>query len=179
MMNKPCGYVCSAVSDRHKTVYSLLPEELQVLVQSPVRGKRLHSVGRLDCDTSGLLLLTDDGHFSHELTCPQNKISKTYIAKLKQIVLPEHQVEYINEFKKGIILPAEKKSPVQKALPAGIEFLSESECKVIVTEGKFHQIRRMFKAMQNEVSELKRVSFGKYVLPSDLSEGSYINIKNI
>ena len=68
MMNKPAGYVCSAVSDSHHTVYELLPPDLQELVTKPTRGHRLHTVGRLDCDTSGLLLLTNDGFFSHSLT---------------------------------------------------------------------------------------------------------------
>ena len=70
IMNKPAGYVCSAVSDSHKTVYELLPQEMRELVSKPKRGHRLHTVGRLDCDTSGLLFLTTDGHFSHRLTSP-------------------------------------------------------------------------------------------------------------
>ena len=79
VMNKPAGYVCSAVSDSHKTVYEILPQEMRELVSKPKRGHRLHTVGRLDCDTSGLLFLTTDGHFSHRLTSPENKIEKTYI----------------------------------------------------------------------------------------------------
>ncbi|MBR5647061.1 MAG: pseudouridine synthase [Treponema sp.] len=179
MMNKPCGYVCSAVSDRHKTVYSLLEPELQQLVQSPVRGKRLHTVGRLDCETSGLLLFTTDGNFSHSLTAPENKIEKKYIVKLHQKVISLHQKYYEDEFKKGIVLPAEKKWPVQKALPAEIHFSDESECIVTVTEGKFHLVRRMFKALGNEVTGLQRISFGKYILPLELAEGKYISLKNL
>ena len=71
VMNKPAGFVCSAVSDSHKTVYDLLSPELKELVSGAPRGSRLHTVGRLDCDTSGLLLLTNDGKFSHEITAGQ------------------------------------------------------------------------------------------------------------
>ena len=77
-MNKPCGFVCSAASDSHKTVYELLTPELQKMVSEAPRGCRLHTVGRLDCDTSGLLLITNDGNFSHKITtnmvieCPQS-----------------------------------------------------------------------------------------------------------
>ena len=83
MMNKPCGYVCSAVSDSHKTIYELLPQELQTLVQNAKRGHRLHTVGRLDCNTSGLILITNDGSFSNTLTRPQNNITKTYEVTLE------------------------------------------------------------------------------------------------
>ena len=176
MMNKPCGYVCSSVSDRHKPVYTLLSNDLQELVKNAPRGRRLHTVGRLDCDTSGLLLFTNDGLFSHNLTSPQNEISKTYIAELKDKVCQEFQLKYINEFEKGIVLPPEKKAPLQNAMPAKIEFLSPYECKVTVTEGKFHLIKRMFMAFENEVVSLKRISFGSYTLPEDLHEGSYIEI---
>ncbi len=176
IMNKPCGYVCSSVSDRHKPVYSLLSKELQDLVRNAPRGRRLHTIGRLDCETSGLLLFTNDGLFSHKMASPQNKIEKTYIALLKNEVSPQLQSEYINEFEKGIMLPPEKKAPLQNALPAKIEFLSPNECKVTVTEGKFHLIRRMFMALQNEVVSLKRISFGCYTLPEDLPEGSYTEI---
>ena len=173
IMNKPCGYVCSSVSDRHKPVYTLLSNELQTFVRNAPRGRRLHSIGRLDCETSGLLLFTNDGKFSHNLTSPQNEIPKTYIAGLKDEVSRQFQLKYINEFEKGITLPPEKKSPTQKALPAKIEFLASNKCKVTVTEGKFHLIRRMFMALENEVVSLKRISFGCYTLPPDLPEGEY------
>ena len=176
IMNKPCGYVCSSVSDRHKPVHSLLSKELQDLVRNAPRGRRLHTIGRLDCETSGLLLFTNDGLFSHKMASPQNKIEKTYIALLKSEVSPQLQSEYKNEFEKGIMLPPEKKAPVQNAMPAKIEFLAPDKCKVTVTEGKFHLIRRMFMALENEVVSLKRISFGCYTLPEDLPEGSYTEI---
>lgn len=172
-MNKPSGYVCSAVSDSHKTVYDLLTPELRLLMKAK-RGEKLHTIGRLDCDTSGLLLFTNDGLFSHELTLSENNFQKTYIAKLKNPVKEFEQKKYCDLFTSGIILPPEKKAPEQKALPAQIEFISFDECRVTVCEGRFHQIKRMFIAVNNEVIELKRIQFGKLVLPETLLPGQYL-----
>ena len=179
-MNKPRGYVCSAVSDSHKTVYELLSEDLQKMVQGEKRGNRLHSVGRLDCDTSGLLLLTNDGYFSDYMTRSANQIEKVYEVELRDYVSTEMQIKYENELKKGISLPPEKKSLEQKALPANVKFIFENDnlcskkCLITVHEGLFHLVRRMFLALGNKVESLKRISMGKYNLPSDLMEGSYL-----
>lgn len=172
LMNKPTGYVCSHVSDSHKTVYDLLSLELQQLLHAK-RGERLHTVGRLDCETSGLLLFTNDGDFSHRLTDPENHIPKTYIATLKNPVQKNEQNEYLKCFSKPHLLPAEKKSPDQTAEAAKIEFLSNTECKVSITQGKFHQVRRMFLPLGNEVIKLHRIAFGEYSLPKTLCPGEY------
>lgn len=171
-MNKPCGYVCTAKSDSHNTVFDLLPPEIKTL-QDAKRGHRLHTVGRLDCDTSGLLLITTDGFFSHNLTSPENHVEKKYHVVLEQTVDLEHQFIYKKQFLDGVILPAEKKADEQKSLPAEIEFISDKECFVYVKEGKFHQVRRMFTAVGNKVIALKRLSMGDYSLPDDLFEGQY------
>ena len=155
MMNKPAGYVCSAVSDSHHTVYELLPPDLQELVTKPKRGHRLHTVGRLDCDTSGLLLLTNDGFFSHSLTAPEEKIEKTYIALLEK--------------------------PEEKSGPAILRPLNKEMTlwEVKITEGKFHQVRRIFQALNNKVLELRRTAIGKWKLDDSLKEASYIFINKI
>lgn len=193
-MNKPKGYVCSAVSDSHKTVYQLLPAELQDLVQNAKRGERLHTVGRLDCETSGLLLITNDGDFSHKLTDPQNKIEKTYLVTLAHPVTKDDAARYVKEVAAGVILPPEKKAPEEKSAPGKLEFttgtglpvttgtvLDENcvNCKITVTEGKFHEVRRIFRALGNEVINLKRIKLGNYELPLELKEGSYIIINKI
>ena len=175
LMNKPTGYVCSHVSDSHKTVYDLLTPELQQLLYAK-RGERLHTVGRLDCETSGLLLFTNDGNFSHRLTVPENHIPKTYIAWLKNPVQENAQKEYREYFSAPHILPAEKKSPEQMAEPAKIDFISDTECKVTITQGKFHQIRRMFLPLGNEVIKLHRISLGEYSLPETLCPGEFLDI---
>ena len=172
-MNKPCGYVCSAVSDSHKTVYELLPPEFQTLVKNAKRGERLHTVGRLDCNTSGLLLLTNDGDFSNRLTRPENHITKTYEATLQTPVEPASQTRYIQQAKQGVMLPAEKKAPEQKSGGAQLEFLSPTLCRITITQGKFHQERRLFQALGNHVTALERLAIGSLVLPPDLPQGKY------
>ena len=171
MMNKPAGYVCSAVSDSHHTVYELLSPELQNLVQNAKRGNRLHTVGRLDCDTSGLLLFTTDGNFSHKLTAPESNITKTYIVELSQ---PGTQ-DYTTRAASGLLLPSEKKAPEQLAAPAELQPLNKALTlwRVTVTEGKFHEVRRIFRALGNEVINLKRISIGSYQLPETLASGQW------
>lgn len=171
-MNKPAGYVCAAASDSHKTVYELLTPELQALVSGAPRGCRLHTVGRLDCDTSGLLLITNDGKFSNRITA-NSDISKTYRALLKNPVAPENQEAYISRAVAGLILPPEKKCGEQKALPAVLFFESQTSCQLTVSEGKFHEVRRIFRALGNEVAELERVAIGKLKLPADLTPGQW------
>ena len=171
IMNKPCGYVCSAVSDSHKTVYDLLPSEIRALVQGAKRGQRLHTIGRLDCDTSGLLLLTTDGHFSHHITA--SGLSKTYRATLAKPVSKEEQTAYINKAAQGLTLPPEKKWGEQQAAPAVLNFLSQSIIEITVYEGKFHEVRRIFRALGNEVKKLERIAIGNLHLPEDLAPGHW------
>ena len=197
MMNKPAGYVCSAASDSHKTVYELLPPELQYLVKNAKRGHRLHTIGRLDADTTGLLLFTTDGMFSHKIAtgtpepapavpvpalavpepvegpCKNLLITKTYLAILKNPVNNELQKEYISKAAAGLILPPEKKAPEQKAAPAELSFINERTCQIKVCEGKFHEVRRIFRALGNEVLELKRIVIGSLILPDSLKPGEY------
>ena len=183
VMNKPKGYVCSAASDSHKTVYELLSPELQDLVKNAKRGHRLHTIGRLDADTTGLLLLTTDGMFSHKIATgvpepvegPYKKahITKTYIAKLEYEVSHAQQTQYITRATQGLTLPPEKKAPEQQAAPAKLCFINENTCKITITEGKFHEVRRIFRALENEVTELERTAIGAFELPQDLQPGQY------
>lgn len=171
-MNKPLNYVCSSVSDSHKTVYSLLSPELQALL-SAKRGQKLHTVGRLDSLTEGLLLFTNDGTFSNELTRPESHVSKEYQVTLRNPVPLDLQKEYISKANKGLILPPEKKAPEQQSAPAQLQFLTENLCQVTISEGKFHQVRRMFQALENEVTALKRTRIGSLYLPPDLASGQW------
>ena len=199
IMNKPKGYVCSAASDSHKTVYQLLTPDLQELVKNAKRGHRLHTIGRLDADTTGLLLLTTDGMFSHRIAAsrpstssgtpgstqdagvpepvegPYKKahITKTYIAKLEYEVSHAQQTQYITRAAQGLTLPPEKKAPEQQAAPAKLCFINENTCKITITEGKFHEVRRIFRALENEVTELERTAIGAFELPQDLQPGQY------
>ncbi len=173
IMNKPEGYVCSAVSDSHKTVYELLPSEFQELVQNAKRGERLHTIGRLDCNTSGLLIVTNDGIFSHNISAPEKHINKIYEVELKNSVLKEEQIIYQKKAFQGIVLPAEKKYGEQKSSPMTITFKSESKCFIELSEGKFHQVKRTFSALGNEVINLCRIKIGKLELNKNLKPGDY------
>ncbi|MCR5495354.1 MAG: rRNA pseudouridine synthase [Treponema sp.] len=170
MMNKPCGYVCSSASDRSPLVFDLVPEKYKSYCSQ--NELNLHTVGRLDKETSGLLILTTDGLFSHNLTSPENHVKKIYEAVLKESESLERQKEISESFARGILMPEEKKAPEQMALPAESEWLSEKVCRVTVMEGKFHQIRRMFLAVGNEVVELKRISLASFKLSDDFVEGA-------
>ena len=172
VMNKPCSYVCSAVSDSHKTVYDLLSPDLQKLVQGAKRGQRLHTIGRLDSNTSGLLLFTTDGMFSHNVAA-NTSITKSYRAKLVKSVDHEQQTYYINKAASGLTLPPEKKYGEQQAKPAALHFIKDDLCEITVQEGKFHEVRRIFQALGNEVAELERISIGSFQLPIELAPGQY------
>ena len=148
------------------------------MVSGVPRGCRLHTVGRLDLDTSGLLLITNDGKFSNKAaTSPE--IQKAYCATLTKPVTPEEQKVYISRAASGLTLPPEKKIGEQEALPAALIFESPEICKITVQEGKFHEVRRIFRALGNEVKELKRISIGGLVLPDDLEAGQWRELSEV
>lgn len=164
MMNKPVGYVCSTESDSHKVVYELLPKRIVKKYPS------IHCVGRLDCNTSGLLIFTNNGSFSHNLTEPSNQIEKKYFVKLRDKVCEKDKLEYCEKCKNGLLLKEEKKSPSFTTRPTVIEWKNDYECFITLTEGKFHEVRRIFETLGNCVIILKRISFYNYDLGT-LKEG--------
>ena len=170
LMNKPAGFVCSSVSDRSKVVYELL-EKFKNENQNEF--EKLHTVGRLDKDTEGLLIFTTNGNFSDYITRKENQIEKTYFVELEKKVFKDEQLLYKEKFEKGIFIPEEKKAKSFTTLPAKIIWLSENSCNLTIQEGKFHQVRRMFLAMNNFVTYLKRISIGKLNLDETLSKGEY------
>jgi len=171
-MNKPAGCVCSSVSDSHQTVYELLPQEYQELLHAK-RGQRLHTVGRLDADTTGLLLLTTDGQFSNHITRHEHNIAKTYQVTLQNEVSPEQQKLYIDLFFRGLSLPAEKKAPEQFVSGGILIFQSPTNCTLTITQGLFHQVKRMFLAAGNQVTALHRIQIGDFTLDRGLSPGQW------
>ena len=168
-MNKAPGTVCSSVSDSHQTVLAAFPPELLV---SP-EGAKLHTVGRLDLDTAGLLIVTNDGQLSNYLTRPENKIEKTYFVCLKKNVLAGAQKIYTEAALKGVLMPADKKAGPQMSARALIEWLSEDSCNITLTEGKFHEVKRIFLALGNEVIYLKRIKMAGLTLDQNLKSGEY------
>ncbi len=169
LMNKKSGFVCSTVSDRRQTVYVAFPKD----ILADENGAKLHSVGRLDADTEGLLLFTNDGKLSDFLTRPQNKIEKTYLVGLKNSVSSSEQKNYAKKAENGLVLPPEKKAGEQKSGEAKIDWLNENECKITLTEGKFHEVKRIFRALGNEVVFLRRIKMAGLVLDESLKSGEY------
>lgn len=158
LMNKPCGYVCSH-KEASELVYDLLPPRFQL------RNPPLSTIGRLDKDTSGLLLITDDGELIHTLTSPKKHVPKIYEAELRDPLSGDEE----EIFSSGTLLLEGEEKPL---LPALLETLGERKARITVTEGRYHQVRRMFTAVGNHVEHLRRVQLGSLKLDS-LSEGEY------
>lgn len=157
MLNKPSGYVSATTDNRDKTVVSLIKSDK----------KDLFPVGRLDKDTEGLLIITNDGKMAHDLLSPKKHVDKRYYAKIKGIVTDAT----VQTFAMGIQIEDDFIT-----LPAKLEIVSSddiSEVYVTIREGKFHQIKRMFKAVNMEVVYLKRMSMKNLVLDESLSLGEY------
>lgn len=156
MLNKPQG-VISATKDYSETVIDLLEEKYQ--------NKDIFPVGRLDKDTEGFLLLTNDGKLAHELLSPKKNVNKKYFAKLENKLKKDD----IQVFENGVYL--EKENYLTK--PAKLEMISDYEAFVTIQEGKYHQVKRMFHAVDNEVIFLKRISMGELSLDENLKPGEY------
>jgi 16S rRNA pseudouridine516 synthase len=160
LMNKPDGVVSATFDNYDETVIDLLEEEFKVFEPFPV--------GRLDKDTVGLLLITNDGEMNHKLISPKWHVDKVYYAEIDKKV-DESDIE---AFEKGVLL-----DDGYKCMPAKLEILKSSEdgseVQVTIQEGKFHQVKRMFNSVGKNVVYLKRISFGALTLPEDLEEGQY------
>ena len=156
MMDKPCGILTATEDNRQKTILDLLPPE--------ARRKGLFPVGRLDKDTSGLLLITNDGEFAHRVISPKSNIEKLYFAKVDGIPTAEDA----EEFEKGLIL-----SDGTKCLPAKLEVTGKNECYVTVREGKYHQVRRMLASRGKRVEQLRRLRIGSLCLDPSLKSGDF------
>ena len=157
MLNKPAGVLSARSDKRQKTVLDLLPEN---------RRTDLFPVGRLDKDTTGLLLITNDGDMAHRLLAPKSHVDKVYEA----LVLGRVGSKEVEAFREGLVLDGDF-----IAAPAGLSVLSvegdQSLVRITIHEGKFHQIKRMFEAVGMEVLTLKRLQMGSLVLDPKLSEG--------
>lgn len=160
LLNKPAGVVSATFDNYDETVIDLLDPEYQVFEPFPV--------GRLDKDTVGFLLLTNDGALNHKLISPKNHVDKVYYAEIDKPV-DESDIE---SFKKGIVI-----DDGYKCMPGNLEIISStedgSEVLVTIQEGKFHQVKRMFEALDKSVVYLKRVKFGPMELDETLEEGEY------
>lgn len=170
MMNKASGYVCSTKSDSHRIVYDLLSEED---ARKFVSTGSISMVGRLDADTEGLLILTTDGNLNHRLTSPKYNIPKKYQVTLREPADKKMQEEYTARVAAGIHIAAEGKAPEADCRPAVVEWKDKETCFITVTEGMFHEVKRIFAALGNEVVHLKRVQINGLVLDPSLASGEY------
>ena len=155
MMNKPKGVISASDGKGEKTVIDILPEDM--------KRKNLFPAGRLDKDTTGFLLITDDGELAHSILSPKNHIPKTYIAKLDK----PFDESIIKEFENGVEFKDEK------CLPAKLEAVDGDFkiAKVVIKQGMYHQVKRMFSHFKITVLELKRIKMGALHLDENLKEG--------
>lgn len=154
MLNKPKGVLSASNDKNRKTVIDLIPENM--------KRQGLFPVGRLDKDTTGLLIITDDGDYAHKIISPKNKTGKVYIAKLDG----EITQNMINAFKEGITL-----ADNSKCRPADLEIVEPNIARLTLYDGKYHQVKRMFGVFGLGVVELHRNSIGKLSLPDDMKPG--------
>jgi 16S rRNA pseudouridine516 synthase len=154
MLHKPVGVVSATVDDKHKTVLDLIECDNK---------ESLHIVGRLDLNTSGLVLLTNDGRWSKKLMDPEHKVGKLYRVHLQNPLTND----YISAFEKGMYFEFEDMT----TLPAELEIVDSHTALVTLYEGRYHQIKRMFGRFRNPVIGLHRISVGKIVLDSELTVG--------
>lgn len=157
VLNKPVDYECSRNPQHHPSVFSLLPDDLI--------GRNVQCVGRLDADTTGLLLLSDDGQFIHRYSSPKRKVAKVYAVTAKHPI----DAAQIEALLGGVQLHDEP-SPI-----AAVSCAQTGEHTVLltITEGKYHQVKRMVAAAGNRVESLRRVAVGGLTLPDDLEEGEW------
>ena len=156
MLNKPEGVVCSTEDPSHPTVLALL---------EMARVERLHICGRLDVDTTGLVLLTDDGQWAHRVTSPNHKTGKVYRVTTADPIAPDA----VDKFAAGLMLNGEK----ARTKPAELDILSDYEARVRLHEGRYHQVKRMFAALGNKVEALHREQIGEIILDEMLEPGEY------
>lgn len=161
MLNKPAGVVSATEDPKETTVIDLIREK---------KRKNLFPVGRLDKDTEGLLLITNDGQLAHRLLSPKRHVDKTYYARIKGCVTKEDIVRFAG----GIDIGTDGKE--EWTMPGALKILrsgSESEILLTIQEGKYHQVKRMFKAVGKEVVYLRRESMGALMLDKELKPGEY------
>ena len=188
MMNKVQDTVSSNKDGEHETVFDLLDDSFR----TPYLQDKLHLIGRLDMDTEGLLLFTTDGELTHRLISPKSHIDKTYFCLLEHPETEEHKAEITKAFEAGIAVGPEDNEPGFTCQPASIKWLTDEEASIYcqkssfdfkagttscalltIQEGKYHQVKRMFVAVENKIKFLKRISMGHLFLDQSLEPGEY------
>lgn len=174
LMNKPANTICSNVNEVYPSVLNLLSVANNTVIDKPIElnqkiieaTSELHIAGRLDADTTGLILITDDGRWTFNITLPTNDCKKVYRVGLSSVF----KAEIIDQFKLGVQLQGES----TLTLPASVEQVNEKEVLLTITEGKFHQVKRMFAAVGNRVQSLHREQIGDLKLDVEVGEWRYL-----
>lgn len=157
VLNKPTGFECSQKSKAHPSIYTLLP--------APLRTRDVQSVGRLDHDTTGLLLFSDDGQFIHRMASPKHHVPKIYEVTTSEAVT-DKQIERLC---RGVVLDD---SPIP-VVALACERVTPTHLKLTLAQGKYHQVKRMLAAVGNHVAALQRSQVGRFVLPQELAIGEW------
>lgn len=157
LMNKPQDVECTHNPSIYRSVFSLIPEYFE--------RRGIQSAGRLDVDTTGLLLLSDDGDFIHHVSSPKRKISKKYWVK----TLHEIKEDQIKKLNNGVLL----RQDTEPTFPLDLKKIDDRELEIVIGEGKYHQVKRMIAASGNRVAKLSRLALGNLTIPKDLEEGQW------
>jgi len=169
LMHKPSNMICSNIDEAYPSAFNLLTPDNEVAhIKTPkkLNVDELHIAGRLDADTTGLILITDDGRWTYNITLPNNGCKKVYRVGLSKLFKPE----LVAQFEQGIQLQGES----QLTLPANIEIVNLKEVLLTITEGKFHQVKRMFSAVGNRVTSLHREQVGEVTLDIEVGKWRYL-----
>ena len=162
LMYKPANTICSNIDEAYPSLFNYLKVKNR---------SELHIAGRLDADTTGLVLVTDDGRWSFDITRPEKQCKKVYRVRLSKPI----EGSVVSKFKHGIQLQGEPKP----TLPAELVIINANEALLTITEGKFHQVKRMFAAVGNRVSSLHREAVGEIVLDVDVGQWRYLTMDEI
>lgn len=162
LMHKPAGTVCSNIDEVYPSLFNYLEVD---------KVSELHIAGRLDADTTGLVLITDDGRWSFNITLPTNDCRKVYRVQLSQAIPAERSSNLVTQFKQGLQLQGE----LGLTRPSKLDIITPNEVLLTITEGKFHQVKRMFAAVGNRVVGLHREQIGEVCLDLDVGQWRYLS----
>jgi len=178
LMHKPAGFICSNVDEQYPSVFNLLLPEHEsgidtanISTQPHLNSEEFHIVGRLDNDTTGLILITDNGRWSYHITLPTNDCKKLYRVKLSKPL----STEATKQFQQGLQLQGE----AHLTRPAELSFVTDQEVLLAITEGKFHQVKRMFAALGNRVVSLHREKIGDIKLDVEVGKWRHLSQREI
>jgi len=166
MMHKPAATICSSANEGYPSLFNLLAID---------KVSELHLAGRLDVDTTGMVLITDDGRWTYNITLPSKQCKKRYRVGLAYAIANEAADELVAKFERGIKLQGE----LDLTLPAALEIVTDTQVLLTITQGKYHQVKRMFAAVGNKVVSLHREKIGELQLDVEVGEWRYLTVDEV